>query len=147
VAKTIGVTSIAPSVLASQQTWFQAVLGQKWETEYRTALSKAEEYNAIVLAAFTGVPWCGPCVKLENEVFESWTFLMWALGKVVLLSTNDSNGFPLEDPLVAQYDITAVPQVVGLNAQGAELGRVVGYGSGMGAKLWIEAFESEVGFG
>jgi hypothetical protein len=84
-------------------------------------------------------------VKLEAEVFQTWKFLLWAYTRVVLLSVNDPNNFPLDSPLAAQYNIDAVPTVLGLNAQGTELGRVVGYLSGTGAQEWIDAFESEVG--
>jgi hypothetical protein len=128
------------------QTWVEAVMSQKWEGSERAALTRAGETSEVVLAAFTGVPWCGPCTSLEQEVFPTWTFLSWALGKVVLWNINDSSQGSGAPPECAKYAVSGYPSVLGLDAQGNELGRVLGYTSGTGAQLWIDSFESAIGW-
>jgi Thioredoxin-like len=83
--KMIGPYSTSRKVLDNLMTYYQAVLSQKWGTDYEAQLQKAVQTDKAVLAAFVGLTWCYPCQKLEAEVFKTFTFLEWTLGKVVLL--------------------------------------------------------------
>jgi thiol:disulfide interchange protein len=145
-AKYLGPTSSSKRPLENIQTWFEAVKDQEWETTERSALSQASETGQIVLAAFTGHPWCMPCKLLDQEVFQTWKFLSWALGKVVLWNINDATHFQSPPSEFGKYGVFALPSVLGLSAQGSELGRVEGYSTGDGAQSWIDAFESEMGW-
>jgi thiol:disulfide interchange protein len=144
-AKYLGPYSTQKSPVKDLHTLVQEIASQKWEESERAALSRAEQTGQSVLAAFTGIPWCYPCMKLEQEVFQTWTFLNWAFGKVVLWSIND-DGQGATPPEFAKYGVQPVPSILGIDAQGTELGRVVGYLSGTGAQSWIDSFESEMGW-
>lgn len=124
-----------------------AIEAVEFGTNYDQALGEAASSKKIVLAAFTGPNWCGPCIDLENEVFSKFEFKEWAISVVVLLKLEhaDKNSPPADQQLYDQYDVDGIPQVLGLDAQGVELGRVVGYASGMGVKNWIDAFKSATG--
>jgi thiol:disulfide interchange protein len=142
--KTIGPYSTAKNPL-SQTTYYGAILSQKWETDYNAALRKAAQKKDAVLAAFVGLTWCYPCQKLEAEVFETFTFLQWTYGKVVLLQLDYKQPVDLKDKLLTKYNVTAFPCILGLNASGGELGRVVGYSAGNGPASWILSFELATG--
>ena len=143
--KTIGPFSTAKTPLGSITTYYGAVLSQKWEIDYNAALRKAAQKKDAVLAAFVGLTWCYPCMKLEAEVFQTITFLEWTLGKVVLLQLDYTWPVNLNDQLITKFNVTAFPCILGLNANGAELGRVVGYSAGNGPVSWISSFELATG--
>lgn len=125
---------------------FKATPDPRWETDFDKVLERAKTTHKVILAAFTGVPWCGPCVKLEKNVFKTAEFKNWWFGKVLLLSVNTSDiASPLPWP-AQKYGITAVPTVLGLNSGGQVLGQVGGAGGGTdAAEKWIKEFESAVG--
>ena len=147
--KTIGPYSTSRKALDNMMNYYQAVLSQKWGTDYDAQLQKAGQTNKAVLAAFVGLTWCYPCQKLEAEVFKTFTFLEWTLGKVVLLQLDykqpiDQNSAEKKQ-LLTKHNVNAFPSILGLDATGAELGRVVGYSSGSGPANWIASFESATG--
>jgi thiol:disulfide interchange protein len=143
--KTIGPYSTAKTPLGSISSYYGAILSQKWETDHNAALRKAAQKKDAVLAAFVGLTWCYPCQKLEAEVFQTLTFLEWTYGKVVLLQLDYKWPVDLNDQLLTKYNVTALPSILGLNASGAELGRVVGYSAGNGPVSWISSFEAATG--
>ena len=129
--------------------YLQAVLSQKWETDYNVALRRAVQQNDSVLAGFVGLTWCYPCQKLEAEVFQTFKFLQWALGRVVLLQLDyklpiDQNGAEKQQ-LLEKYDVSAYPSILALNPTGTELGRVEGYSPGSGVATWIANVEMATG--
>jgi protein disulfide-isomerase len=56
-----------------------------WITNYEEALKEAKQSNRAILADFTGSDWCGWCMKLKKEVFDTEEFKGWAAKNVVLL--------------------------------------------------------------
>jgi hypothetical protein len=78
-------------------------------------------------------------------VFQTFTFLQWTYGKVVLLQLDYKLPVNLNDQLLTKYNVTAFPCIIGLNANGTELGRVVGYSAGNGPAWWISSFEAATG--
>ena len=42
-----------------------------WNTDLKVAEKEASENNKMILLNFSGSDWCGPCIKLRTEVFES----------------------------------------------------------------------------
>ena len=146
--KTIGPYSTSKNPL-SQATYYGAVLSQKWGTDYNAQLQKAGQTNKAVLAALVGLTWCYPCQKLEAEVFQTFTFLQWTYGKVVLLQLDyklpiDRNSAEKKQ-LLTQYNVDSFPTIFGLDASGAELGSVGGYSAGSGPANWIASFEAATG--
>ena len=147
--KIIGPYSTSRKVLDNMMTYYQAVLSQKWGTDYNAQLEKAGQKNEAVLAAFVGLTWCHPCQNLEAEVFKTFTFLQWTYGKVVLLQLDYKQPIGQNSAekkqLLTKYNVNAFPSILGLDASGTELGRVVGYSSGSGPTNWIASFEAATG--
>ena len=149
-AKNIGPSSTAAKPIKTLGDYLTTVTGQKWETDFNKALRLASQRKDPVLAAFVGLAWCPPCQLLEAEVFKTLKFLMWAYQRVVPLQLDYS---PTPDAvsdemkqLLATYNVGSYPSILGLDAQGIEIGRVAGYGLGTGPEKWIESFESEMGW-
>ena len=46
----------------------------KWEPDFVTAVEKAKEKHELILLNFSGSDWCGPCIRMRNEIFENETF-------------------------------------------------------------------------
>jgi thioredoxin-related protein len=118
----------------------------KWETSYAKAVELARSSGKPILADFTGSDWCGWCVKLKKEVFDTAEFKRWAKAKVVLLELD----FPSKAPqsrtlkeqnkkLAAKYKVEGFPTILFLDASGKVVGRT-GYVAG-GPKAWIAQAE------
>lgn len=118
----------------------------KWETSYARAVELSRSSGKPILADFTGSDWCGWCVKLKKEVFDTAAFKSWAKDNVILLELD----FPSRTPqsrqlkeqnkkLAARYGVEGFPTVLFLDAEGKIKGRT-GYVAG-GPKAWIAAAE------
>ena len=60
-------------------------LTPEWLTNFDTAKETAAKEHKYILLNFSGSDWCGPCIKLKKEVFESDTFAAVVQGRLVLL--------------------------------------------------------------
>jgi thiol-disulfide isomerase/thioredoxin len=56
-----------------------------WDTTFSEATDKAKKENKLILLNFSGSDWCGPCIKLKKEVFESATFTAFAEKNLILV--------------------------------------------------------------
>lgn len=56
-----------------------------WGSDFTEALKLAKAENKLILLNFSGSDWCGPCIQLKKEVFESVQFKTFADGKLVLV--------------------------------------------------------------
>jgi protein disulfide-isomerase len=111
----------------------------EWLTDYETALKKAKDLNRPILLDFTGSDWCGGCIKLKKEVFDTPEFKKYASENLILVELD----FPMRKPqppalksqnrkLQAQFSIQGYPTIVLLDTTGKEIGRT-GYRPGGGA--------------
>ncbi|MBI5486031.1 MAG: thioredoxin family protein [Deltaproteobacteria bacterium] len=118
----------------------------KWLTSYKGALAASKRTSRPILANFTGSDWCGWCMRLAEEVFDTDTFSDWAKTTVVLLTID----FPDRKRQTAQvkaqnkrlqekHKVEGYPTVIFLDSAGARIGES-GYESG-GAKRWIARAE------
>ena len=57
----------------------------KWHIDFEKAAQVSLETGKPILADFTGSEWCGWCIKLKKEVFNTSQFKDWAEQNVVLL--------------------------------------------------------------
>lgn len=130
--------------------WF-AVAGDPpvWLTDYEAALTQAAAEKKIVLAVFTGSDWCGPCQLQSTQVFATLYFDYWAKKRAVLLELDFPEHHTLPAPLVQQndalkkkYGVEAFPTTLGLDPDGTERGRVVGYPTNTGPITWVADFET-----
>jgi thioredoxin-related protein len=59
-----------------------------WETNFSKALQSAKTEHKYVLLNFSGSDWCGPCIKLHHDYFESDAFKSFATEKLVLVNAD-----------------------------------------------------------
>ncbi len=118
-----------------------------WVTGWPTATKAATDAKKPILADFTGSDWCGWCIRLKAEVFDTTTFKEWAARSVILLEVDFPQGKPLAESqqrensmLAERFGIEGFPTIVLLSAEGRELGRL-GYQAG-GPEAWIAAADA-----
>lgn len=111
--------------------------GEGWGSDFSEAQKVAKTENKLILLNFSGSDWCGPCIQLKKEVFESDQFKAFASNKLVLVRAD----FPrlkknqLEkaqqaknDALAEKYNMEGkFPLTVLLNADGKVLHKWEGF--------------------
>ncbi|MEI8294054.1 MAG: thioredoxin family protein [bacterium] len=108
-----------------------------WSTDYNASLAQAAASKKAILLEFTGSDWCPPCMKQNQDVFETEAFENYAKDKIVPVKLD----FPRrkEQPaeikernqeLAAKYGVEGFPTIILLSPEGKELARQVGYGGG-----------------
>ncbi len=107
-----------------------------WGTDLPKAIAKAKAEKKLVLVDFTGSDWCGWCVKLKKEVFDTPEFAQYAAKNLVLVELDFPRKKEQSDALKAankalakQYAIEGYPTIVVLDGSGKEVGRL-GYMKG-----------------
>jgi len=128
---------------------FAPAVESTWVTDWQTAAAQATDTNRPILADFTGSDWCGWCIKLKREVFDTPEFVAWAQRSAVLLEVDFPQGKPLSadqqrenQRLAEKYAVEGFPTILILSADGTERGRL-GYQAG-GPKAWIAAADALV---
>jgi len=64
------------------------VLSPGWETDFESAKQKASEQHKYILLNFSGSDWCGPCIRMHKEIFESDAFKTYSDTNLVLLNAD-----------------------------------------------------------
>jgi len=59
-----------------------------WETDIDSAEHKAQDEHKFILLNFSGSDWCGPCIRMHKEIFESTDFKNYAEGNLVLVNAD-----------------------------------------------------------
>jgi thioredoxin-related protein len=59
-----------------------------WQKDFDTARRIATEKNQLILLNFSGSDWCGPCIRMEKEIFSSEAFMKMAESNLVLLNAD-----------------------------------------------------------
>jgi thioredoxin-related protein len=73
------------STLLLSLLMFSAV---NWETDLSAAKQKAKTEHKLILLNFSGSDWCGPCIRMHKEIFESSTFSQYADSALVLVKAD-----------------------------------------------------------
>lgn len=131
--------------------WLPGLCAQEtpspWLTDHAAAVARAKAEQKPILADFTGSDWCGWCVKLKQEVFDTDAFRTWAATKVVLLEldfprrTEQAEDLKRQNEnLARRYRITGYPTILLLDAEGNRLGQL-GYQPG-GPAAWTQAADA-----
>mgnify|MGYP006273563579 FL=1 len=115
---------------------FAALAAEKgdWHTDFSAAMDRAVAENKLVMIEFHGSDWCPPCVKLNEEVLSTDTFLQFAEEALVLVDAD----FPRKKQLSAEqrehnrklgkrFGLQFFPTVVLLDTEGNVLEKLVGY--------------------
>lgn len=64
------------------------VSAQEWSESYTQALEKAATEHKNVLLVFSGSDWCGPCIKLDTQIWQSKEFIKYARQNLVLFKAD-----------------------------------------------------------
>jgi len=59
-----------------------------WLTDFEAAKKNAQEKHQLILLNFSGSDWCGPCIRLHKEIFDSNQFEAYADGNLVLVNAD-----------------------------------------------------------
>jgi thioredoxin-related protein len=63
-------------------------LNASWQTDFERAKSQAKTENKFILLNFSGSDWCGPCIRLHKEIFDSEVFTKYADENLVLVNAD-----------------------------------------------------------
>ena len=58
---------------------------QEWFLDLSNAQQKAIDDDKNIVLVFSGSDWCGPCIKLEKEIWETEKFKTYAKENLVML--------------------------------------------------------------
>src|SRR5438477_6010979 len=84
-----------------------------WGTNFEEARQVAIQNHKYILLNFSGSDWCGPCIRLHDEIFESDVFKKMAATDLILVNADfprlKKNQLPKEqqtqnDHLADQYN-------------------------------------------
>ncbi len=109
----------------------------KWLTDLPAAQALAKKEKKLVFVDFTGSDWCGWCVKLKKEVFDTKEFADYAKDNLILVELD----FPRRKEqsaalkkanaaLQEKHGVTGFPTLLALNADGKEVWKNPGYHPG-----------------
>ena len=118
-----------------------------WLTDLGTAQAQAAKEHKPIMADFTGSDWCGWCIKLKEEVFDTPEFSAWAKTHVILLEVDFPHDKAQSPELTRQntqlaetYKIESFPTILFMSADGAKQGSL-GYLEG-GPVAWTAAADA-----
>lgn len=105
----------------------------QWMTDLPAAQERAAAEGKAVLADFTGSDWCGWCIRLRKNVFDTPEFEAYAADKFVLLEVDVPRNPDFDKELRARnqelcnrFAIDGFPTVLVLTPQGQPVGGFVG---------------------
>ena len=112
-----------------------------WHTSWDKASAESKRTGKPILMDFTGSDWCGWCIKLKSEVFDTKAFKTWAKKNVVLLELDFPRGTKLPEKIQEQnkelaqkYQVRGFPTIIFAKANGDKIGQY-GYDKG-GPEVW-----------
>ena len=102
-----------------------------WETNFDKAKQTAKTEHKYILLNFSGSDWCGPCIRLKKEIFESEVFKAFADDQLVLVNADfprskrnqlSKEQVKLNESLADKYNPKGIfPLTLVLNADGKVL--------------------------
>lgn len=122
----------------------------QWQTDFETAKRTAREQGKYILLNFSGSDWCGPCIRLKKDVFESEQFGQFADSSLVLFNAdfprtkkkqNSKDVQRQNDALAEQYNpLGKFPFTLLLTAEGKVIQSWEGYPNN--SRLFIDRIKS-----
>lgn len=126
------------SVLFASLLFF--TVNSDWGTDLTKAKQQASTEHKYILLNFSGSDWCGPCIRMHKEIFESEGFRTLAADKLVLVNADfprlKKNQLSKElqksnEVLADQYNPEGIfPLTVLLNAEGKVIKNWEGFPQG-----------------
>ena len=121
----------------------------QWHYNLDEARQIAKKENRHILLNFSGSDWCGPCIKMRQEIFENNVFIAMADSELVLVNADfprmkknqlSSDQQPINNRMTDQYDSKGkFPCTVLFDADGKLLKEWDGY-----PDLMAEQFSSQI---
>jgi thioredoxin-related protein len=59
-----------------------------WETDFERARETAKQEHKYILLNFSGSDWCGPCIRMHDQIFESPAFTQQAGTDLILMNAD-----------------------------------------------------------
>jgi uncharacterized protein YyaL (SSP411 family) len=59
-----------------------------WQTDFEKARQSASAEHKLIVLNFSGSDWCGPCIRMHNEIFESNDFTQYAGQHLILVNAD-----------------------------------------------------------
>ena len=59
-----------------------------WQPSYDVAKKTAKAKHQLILLNFSGSDWCGPCMRMRNEIFSDSGFLKMADTSLILVNAD-----------------------------------------------------------
>lgn len=75
---------------------------QNWYSDVNVAIQQSLETKKPMFLFFTGSDWCGWCIRLQKEVFQTPYFSQWAKENVILVELDYPRKKQLPDELRQQ---------------------------------------------
>jgi len=63
-------------------------LSSPWETDFERARQSAQSEHKLILLNFSGSDWCGPCIRMHEDIFENSSFVQYADNHLVLVNAD-----------------------------------------------------------
>ena len=88
-----------------------------WLKDMEQAKKVSHETHKYILVNFSGSDWCGPCIKLEKQIFENPQFQEFAAENLVLVNADfprlkknqlDKEQMGLNEKLAEQYNKSGI---------------------------------------
>lgn len=67
---------------------FFVIPGSGWLTNFDEAAKIASDNHQLILLNFSGSDWCGPCIRLKKEIFDTKPFMVFAISNLVLINAD-----------------------------------------------------------
>lgn len=110
-----------------------AIAELEWMTDLPAAQERAAAENKLVLVDFTGSDWCGWCVRLHKDVFETPAFEEYVADKFVMMEVDvpqnpefDKELRARNEELCSRYGIDGFPTLMVMTPEGTVTGGFVG---------------------
>jgi thioredoxin-related protein len=110
---------------------------ESWLINFEEAKQESKQTGKPILLYFSGSDWCGPCIKLKKEMFDSETFKEYASSHLILMQADfprtkknqpDKSTMAQNEALAEKYNTGGVfPRVLLLNGEGKVLKEWNGY--------------------
>ena len=107
---------------------------------FQNATGFEEETGLPIVLLVTGTSWCGFCVKLEKEILSKKDFKQGMDGVAIGVKFEFGSSDFSKSKEAKTYNITGVPAMVVVDADGKELGRT-GYVPGRTPAQYVEFFK------
>jgi thioredoxin-related protein len=59
-----------------------------WQPSFEKAKQIAKDKHQLILLNFSGSDWCGPCIRMRKEIFDSESFSVMADSLLVLVNAD-----------------------------------------------------------